>query len=50
MGVRNEHLKLDLTIQEKNQVKNMDVYPAPFINEIQLLWKGIRMYDISCPP
>ena len=22
----------------------------PFIDEMLLLWKGIKMYDISCPP
>ena len=41
---------LNLIVPWKNQVKNMDVYLAPFINEMQLLWKGIRMYDISRPP
>jgi hypothetical protein len=50
MSVRKEHLMLTLIVPGKQQVKNMDVYIAPFIDEMQLLWKGIRMYDISCPP
>ena len=50
MRVRIENLTLSLIVPEKNQVKNMDVYLAPFIDEMQLLWKDIRMYGISCPP
>jgi hypothetical protein len=41
---------LTLIFLGKHQVKNMDVYLAPFIDEMQLLWKGIRMYEISAPP
>jgi hypothetical protein len=41
---------LALIVLGKHQVKNMDVYVAPFINEMKLLWKIIRMYDISNPP
>ena len=41
---------LTLIIPRKHQVKKMDVYIVPFIDEMSLLWKGIRMYDISCPP
>lgn len=41
---------LTLIVPGKHQVKNMDVYIAPFIEEMQLLWKAIRMYDISRPP
>jgi hypothetical protein len=50
MSVRKEHLMLTLIVPRKHQVKNMDVYIAPFIDEMQTLWKGIRMYHISCPP
>jgi hypothetical protein len=46
MSVRKENLMLTLIVIGKHQVKNMDVYIAPFIDEMQLLWKGIRMYDI----
>ena len=41
---------LTLIVPRKHQVKNMDVYLAPFIDEMQLPWKGITMYDISRPP
>jgi hypothetical protein len=41
---------LTLIVPGKHQVKNMDVYIAPFIDEMKLLWKGIRMYDISHTP
>ena len=41
---------LTLIVPGKQQVNNMDVYLAPFIYEMQLLWKGIRMYGISHPP
>jgi hypothetical protein len=41
---------LTLIVSKKHQVKNMDVYLAPFIDEMQLLWKGIRMYELSRPP
>jgi len=50
MSLRNEHLMLTLIVPGKHQVKIMNVYLAPFIDEIQLLWKGIRLYDISRPP
>lgn len=41
---------MTLIVPRKHQVKNMDVYPTPFIDEMKLLWKGIKMYGISCPP
>ena len=41
---------LSLIVPGKRRVKKMDVYLAPFIDEMQLLWKGIKMYDISLPP
>ena len=50
MSLRKEHRMLNLIVPTKHQVKNMDVYLAHFIDEMQLLWKGIRMYDTSCPP
>ena len=49
-SVRKENLMLTLIVPRKHQVKNMDVYLAHFIEEMQLLWKGIRMYEISRPP
>ena len=39
-----------LIVPGKHQVKNMYVYLVPFIDEMQLIWKGMRMDDISHPP
>jgi hypothetical protein len=50
MSVRKDHFMLTLIVPGKHQVKNMDVYIVPCIDEMQLLWKGIRMYEISRPP
>ena len=41
---------LSLIVPRNHQVKKMDVYLASFIDAVQLLWKGITMYDISRPP
>ena len=41
---------LSIIVPRKHQFKNMDVYLVPFIDEMQLIWKGMRMDDISRPP
>jgi hypothetical protein len=46
MSVNNEHLMLTLIVPGKHQVKSMDVYIVSFIDEMQWIWKDIRMYDI----
>ena len=33
----------------KHQVKDMNVYIEPLIDELLKLWVGITMYDISRP-
>jgi hypothetical protein len=33
----------------KYQVKYMNVYIEPFIDELLKLWDGVNMYDISRP-
>ena len=33
----------------KFQVKDMNVYIEPLIDELLKLWKGITMYDVSRP-
>lgn len=35
---------------KKTSSKKMDAYLAPFVNEMKLIWKDIRIYDISCIP
>jgi hypothetical protein len=38
MSVIKQHLMLTLIVPGKQQVKNMDVYIAPFIDEMKILW------------
>jgi hypothetical protein len=38
---------LVLLIPGKYKVTNMDVYLAPLVEELQLLWEGVRMVDMS---
>ena len=33
----------------KYQVKDMNVYIEPLINELLELWNGVTMYDVSRP-
>ena len=33
----------------KYQVKDMNVYIAPLIDDFLVLWNGLNMYDISIP-
>ena len=33
----------------KYQVKDMNVYIKPLINELLKLWNGVTMYDVSRP-
>jgi hypothetical protein len=47
MVVWKEHLMLSLIVPRKHQVRDMDVYLEPLIEEMLLLWNGIQMYDIS---
>ena len=50
ISVRKEQLMFTLIVPGKHHVKKMNLYIVPFINEMQLIWKGIRMYGISRPP
>jgi len=40
---------LVLIVPGRKQVKNMDVYLQPFIDEFKQLWEGIQVYDVSRP-
>jgi hypothetical protein len=42
-------IMFDIFVLGKYQVKYMNVYIDPLINELLDLWKGITMYDISRP-
>ena len=47
LSVKNEHIMLDLIFLGRRQVKNMDVYLEPLIEEFKELWEGFHVYDVS---
>ena len=47
--VKNEHITLALIVPSRRQVKNMDVYFQPLVDELKELWDGINVYDVSRP-
>ena len=40
---------LALIVPSRRQVKNMDVYLQPLVDELKELWDGINVYDVSRP-
>ena len=40
---------LALIVPGRRQVKNMDVYLQPLVDELKELWEGIHVYDVSRP-
>jgi hypothetical protein len=48
-SMKNEHLMLTLIVPGRRQVKNMDVYLQPLVDELKELWEGIHVYDVSRP-
>ena len=40
---------LDLIVPGRRQVKNMDVYLQPLVDELKELWDVINVYDVSRP-
>ncbi|MCO5556412.1 hypothetical protein L7F22_009961 [Adiantum nelumboides] len=44
---KKEHLILSLIIPGKRQVKDLNVYLAPLIDDLLELWRGIDMLDMS---
>lgn len=49
LSVKNEHLMLTLIVPSRRQVKNMDVYLKPLLDELKELWEEIHVYDVSRP-
>jgi hypothetical protein len=49
LSMKNEHLMLALIVPGRRQVKRMDVYLQPLIDEFKQLWEGIHVYDVSRP-
>ena len=46
-GYNNYIMFMFIQLQGKYQVKDMNVYIEPLIDELLKLWNGITMYDIS---
>ena len=40
---------LALTVPCRRQVKKIDVYLQPLVDELKELWYGINVYDVSRP-
>ena len=49
LSMKNEHLMLALIVPSRRQVKNMDVYLQPLVDELKELWDGINVYYVSRP-
>ena len=49
LTIKKGHLILVLIVPDKYKAKHFDVYLAPLIDELEILWRGITMYDISRP-
>ena len=49
LSLKNENLMLALIVPGRRQVKNMDVYLQPLVDELKELWDGINVYDVSRP-
>jgi hypothetical protein len=47
MAIKKGHIMLTLLILGKYKVMNMHVYLAPLVEELQLLWQGVSIEDIS---
>ena len=48
-SMKNEHLMLALIVPGRIQVKNINVYLQPLVDELKELWDGINVYDVSRP-
>lgn len=49
MAIKKGFVMLALLIPGPHKVKNMDVYLEPLIDELQILWHGIHVHDVSRP-
>jgi hypothetical protein len=47
MAIKKGHVMLTLLILGKYKVANMDVYLTPHVEELLLLWQGVRIEDMS---
>ena len=49
LSMKNEHLMLVLIVPGRRQVKNMDVYLQPLVDELKELCEEIHVYDVLRP-
>ena len=47
LAIKKGHILLSLIVLEKHKGKNMDVYLAPLIDELLVLWNGVDVFDAS---
>jgi hypothetical protein len=47
MAIKKGHIMLSLLILGKYKVANMDVYWVPLVEEMQILWQGVEVEDMS---
>jgi hypothetical protein len=47
MAITKGHIMLLLLITGKYKVANIDVYLAPLVEELQILWQGVEVEDMS---
>ena len=50
MAIKKGFVMLSLLIPGPHKVKNMDVYLEPLIEELEILWEGVQVHDVSRPP
>ena len=49
MAIKKGYVMLALLIPGKHKVKNIDIYLEPLIDELEILWRGIYVHDVSRP-
>ena len=50
MAIKKGHLMLSLLIPRKHKLKHMYVYLKSLIAELEELWRGVVVVDVSRPP
>ena len=49
LSMNNENLTFALIVSSRRQVKNMDIYLQPLVNQLKELWERINIYYVSRP-
>ena len=50
MAIKKGFVMFSLLIPDPHKVKNMDVYLESLIEELEILWEGVQVHDVSRPP